>query len=126
MSTALRISLLVGILVYIIAILSFLRKKKLNLKYSLLWLLSAAVLLIMDIFPVTVNRLAKFLGFAMTVNAVFLVFIFFILLILISLTSIVSRQQERIKTLTQETALLTKRVSDLEKAVGGENNDKNG
>lgn len=124
MSTALRLSLLVGIFIYIIAILSFLRRKKLNLKYSLLWMLSAVVLLVMDIFPVTVNRLAGFLGFEMTVNAVFLVFIFFILLILISLTSIASRQQERIKTLTQKTALLEKRVKDLEEKLSGGHNEE--
>ena len=105
MSVVLRASLFVGILIYIIAIFTFLKKKKINLKYSLLWFLSAVVLLTMDIFPGVVTALSHLLGIESPVNAVFLIFIFLMLLILISLTSIVSTQHEQIKTLIQEIAI---------------------
>lgn len=106
MSLILRISLLLGIVLYIIVILTFLKKKKINLRYSLLWFLSALVLLIMDIFPGVVSGVARLLGIEVSVNAVFLIFIFLMMLLLISLTSIVSTQHEQIKTLIQEIAIL--------------------
>lgn len=113
MSIALRISLLLGILVYLVLIFVLLRKKSLNLKYSLLWIFMAAVLLIMVIFPQIVTLIAHVIGIVSPMNAIFLAFIFFILLLLISLTSIVSKQQRKIKTLIQNVAILEKKIEDL-------------
>ncbi len=113
MSIALRISLLVGILIYLIFILILLRRKSLNLKYSLLWLVIAAVLLIMVIFPDVVSLLAHLMGVVSPINAIFLAFISFILLLIISLTAIVSGQQRKIKTLIQNVAILQKQLDDL-------------
>ncbi len=113
MSIALRVSLVLGILVYLIMIVVLLRKKSLNLKYSLLWLFMAAVLLILVLFPQLVSFIAHLIGIVSPINAIFLAFIFFILLLLISLTSIVSKQQRKIKTLIQHLAILQKQVEDI-------------
>lgn len=113
MSIALRISLLIGILFYLSFILLFLRQKKMTLKYSLLWLLSAVVLLIMAVFPRVTAWFTHLLGIEMAVNAVFLAFVFFILLLLISMTAIVSKQHREIKILIQHISILEKKVDDL-------------
>ncbi|MBQ1279013.1 MAG: DUF2304 domain-containing protein [Acutalibacteraceae bacterium] len=113
MSIALRISLILGILVYLVLIMVLLRKKSLNLKYSLLWLFMAAVLLILVLFPNLVSVISHIIGIASPINALFLAFIFFILLLLISLTSIVSKQQRKIKTLIQHLAILQKEIEDI-------------
>lgn len=113
MSIALRVSLLLGILVYLVLIFILLRKKSLNLKYSLLWIFMAIVLLIMVIFPQIVTFIAHIIGIVSPINAIFLAFIFFILLLLISLTSIVSKQQRKIKTLIQNVSILEKKIEDL-------------
>ncbi|MEE0808933.1 MAG: DUF2304 domain-containing protein [Acutalibacteraceae bacterium] len=113
MSMALRISLLLGILVYLVLIFVLLRKKSLNLKYSLLWIFMAVALLIMVAFPQLVSFIAHIIGIVTPINAIFLAFIFFILLLLISLTSIVSKQQNKIKTLIQNVAMLQKQIDDL-------------
>lgn len=115
MSMALRISLLLGILVYLILIFVLLRKKSLNLKYSLLWIFMAIVLFVMVIFPKIVTFIAHLIGIVSPINAIFLAFIFFILLLLISLTSIVSKQQRKIKTLIQNVAILEKKLEDINK-----------
>ncbi len=113
MDIALRISLLAAIMVYLVLIFVLLRKKSFDLKYSLLWLFMAVVLLVMVGFPGLVEFLAKLIGVALPINAIFLAFIFFILLLLVSLTSIVSKQHREIKTLIQNVALLQKQVDEL-------------
>ena len=115
MSFILRIALIAGVIIYMAFILVLLRKKKLNLKYSLLWMLSAVFLLLCAIFPQIVTFVGHVLGIQSQVNAIFLIVVFFMLLLLISLTSIVSKQKSEIKTLVQQVAIIEKRLRDLEK-----------
>ena len=119
MSLALRISLIAGVLIYTAVILVFLRKKTLNLKYTLLWLFSAVVLFLMALFPKALEVVTNLLGIEYVVNAVFLMAIFLILLILISLTAIVSKQHKQIKELIQTIALLKKEIEDNQNSFGG-------
>lgn len=114
MSTVLRISLLVGIFIYVVFIFSLLRKKNFTLKYSLLWFFSALVLLVLVLFPDIAIWIAKILGVESVVNAVFLIFLFVMLLILVSLTSIVSKQHNSIKVLIQELAITKKELEEIE------------
>ena len=113
MGIALRISLLIAISVYLILIMVLLRKKSLNLKYSLLWIFMAIVLLLMVAFPKAIDCLAELIGVASYINAIFMAFIFFILLLVVSLSSIVSKQHREIKTLIQNVALLQKELNEL-------------
>ena len=115
MSLVLRIALIVGVVVYMAFVLVLLRKKRLNLKYSLLWMFTAVVLLLCAIFPQIVTFVAFVLGIQSQVNAIFLIVVFFMLLLLISLTSIVSKQKGEIRTLVQQVAIIEKRLRDLEK-----------
>lgn len=115
MELALRISLLIAIVIYIAIIIVLLKKKSLNLQYSLLWLFMAAVLLVMLAFPSLLEFLANLIGVASYINAIFMSFIFFILLLLVSLTSIVSKQRQQIKTIIQNLAILQKQVDELKK-----------
>ena len=109
-SPILRIGLLLGAVCYLALILWLLKKKKLTVRYSIIWLISAGVLLVFAVFLV----LTDLLGMAVPVNVVFLLVIAFILLLLLSLSSIVSGFAEKIKRLAQENALLEERVRRLE------------
>ena len=115
MNLTLRIVLFVGIVLYIGFILAMLRKKRMDLKYSLLWFLTALVLLVLDVFPGIAKALSGLLGFETQSNFIFLVVLFFVLLLLVSMTSIVSKQRRQIRSLIQKTALLEKRIEELEK-----------
>lgn len=117
MNEVFRIILIVGIFVYIVVLAILMKKQKLNLRYTLVWLLMAVVMLIVSIFPQIAIWLAQIMGIASVVNMVFLLEGLFVLLILLSLTSIVSLQTNRIRRLTQTQALLERRVRELEKAV---------
>jgi hypothetical protein len=116
----LQIVFIAGILCFVGVILFFIRKSALSLKYSLLWLFSAFLMLTASIFPGVLRFIADVLRFELISNAVFSLVLGFAILILLSLTSIVSKQTEKIKTLVQTVTLLEKRVRELEGAESDE------
>jgi len=110
----LQLSFIIGLIFFFGIIIYFLRKKALSLKYTLLWLISGFIMLIVSIFPNILAFFSDKLGFQVASNALFALIIGFILMILLSLTSIVSKQNEKIKTLAQTIAILEKRIRELE------------
>jgi hypothetical protein len=117
MDYRMQIMLIICILLYLIVILCLLKKGKLNLRYTLLWFLTAVVMLVFTIFPEIVNWLTGLAGIQLPSNFVFFMEGIFVLILLLSLTSIVSRLTSRLTKLTQAQALLEKRVRDLEEAL---------
>ncbi len=114
MKTLLMISLLAAIILYFIILFNLLKNKKLNLKYTLLWFLLGAVMIVLVLFPKILDSF-KFIGIVEPINGLFAVLIFCLLMILMSITSIVSKLNEKNKTLIQEFAMLEKRIRELEK-----------
>lgn len=114
-TSTLRLSISIGIIVYYIIILIFLKKKALSLRYMLLWIFSGLGMSILVIFPQILEWLVHLMGIKSAVNGLFLFVIFIILVILMSVTSIVSRQNDKIKKLVQDNAFLEKRIRELEK-----------
>lgn len=112
MSLRLQIIVAVIILVAILAICNMVRKKKLELKYALVWLFVGAVVLVFDIFPQLLNMLTYAMGVDLPVNMLFFLGFVFALLIIFTLTVSVSRLSERVKRLTQELALLEQQVRE--------------
>lgn len=111
----LRATLIVAVVCYFIIILYFLKQKALNLKYTLLWLVAGLVMGILVMVPELLVSIIHIFGIQDNMNGLFIFAIGFIIMILLSLTSIASRQNRKIRTLTQELAILEKRVRDLEK-----------
>lgn len=111
----LQIVLIIAIVFYFIIILYFLKKRALELKYTLIWLVAGGVMLILVLFPQLMTRIIRLLGIQSNMNGLYLALIAFIIMILMTLTSIVSRLAYKAKTLTQEIALIEKRVRELEK-----------
>ena len=114
MSNTLQIFMIIAEVIYFILIFCFLKRKTLSLKYTLLWLIAGLVMLFFTIFPLTMIRAVKFIVVESAMNGLFALCIFFIIIILMSLTSIASKQSERIRTLTQQIAILEKRVREIE------------
>jgi len=115
MQPALRIFLLICIAVYFVIITVMLKKRLLGLRYTLIWLLCGAGMIIFIAFPKIVFRTSAFVGISNPVNAIFFLFGTFAMVMLLSLTSIVSGLGERNLRLTQALALLEERVHRLEK-----------
>lgn len=112
--TTLRIVLILAVIGYFIVILKFLKDKALSLKYTLLWLFAGFIMGILVIFPDILTCLIKLIGIQSNMNGLFLFCIAFIVMILMSITSIVSRQNQKIRTLIQEIGILEKRVREME------------
>lgn len=110
----LRVTLIIAVVCYFVIILYFLKQKALNLKYTLLWLVAGAVMGILVIVPECLVMLIGIFGIQSNMNGLYTFAIGFIVMILLSLTSIASRQNRKIRTLTQELAILDKRVRELE------------
>lgn len=114
-SSTLRIVLIIGVVVYFVMILMFLKHKALALKYTLLWMLAGIVLGVMVIWPEILTYFIRMLGIASNMNGLFVACIAFIIMILMSLTSIVSKQADKIKNLTQTIAKIEKRLREVER-----------
>lgn len=117
----LRIILIGAVCCYFILILLFLKRKALELKYTLLWLLAGAVLGVFVLFPNLLMKLVKLLGIESLMNGLYVLCIGFIIIILMALTSIVSKQTMKIRALIQENAMLEKRLRETEQAFLGGN-----
>lgn len=116
----LRITLSIAVICYFIIILYYLKRKMLELKYTLIWLAAGVVMGVMLIFPRLLEWFRGVLGIESNMNALYILCFAFIIMILMTLTSIVSRQMLKIRILIQEVSMLEKRVRELETGENGE------
>lgn len=115
--TRLTVVLIIAIVIYFIIILSLLKHRMLNMKYTLLWLLTGVVMLILVINPMLMFYLIQILGITSAMNGLYIMLIGFLIMLVLSLTSIASRQAGRITKLIQNQGLLEKRIRELEEKI---------
>jgi len=101
----LRIAMLTIIIALFVFFVILLRRKKLDLKYCLVWLFGLLGISVFCIFPGALDSLSALLGIGVPVNTLFLVCIAFLACICISLTIVVSRLSDRLRQLTQNIAI---------------------
>jgi len=114
MNRVLQVFLIVCLLLFLALILRFVGKKRLNLKYTLVWLIADISMLIVTIFPQIIDRVGALVGIAAPVNTIFLFSGMFMMLIIMTLTFIVSNLSNRVHRMAQSIAILEKRVRDYE------------
>ncbi|WP_445670820.1 DUF2304 domain-containing protein [Paenibacillus sp. FSL M8-0334] len=89
------------------------RAYKLELKYTVLWLLIISLSIIMAIFPNILLLISRLLSIEIPVNALFLFGLVACFFILYSLTSTISDYSMKIKELSQELGLLKNEIRRL-------------
>lgn len=119
----LQITLSVAVICYFIIILYYLKRKMLELKYTLIWLLAGVIMGIMIYFPELLVWFVRLLGIESNMNGLYILCIAFIMMILMTLTSIVSRQQLKIRILIQEISMMEKRIRELENQKDGKDSN---
>lgn len=119
----LRLSLIIAVVCYFIIVLYLLKKKAISLKYTLLWLAAGVVMAVLVIWPELLTALIGLIGIQSSMNGLFLMGLAAVIAILMSLTSIVSKQNEKIRSLTQTVAMMEKRVRELEEETVQEPED---
>ena len=123
-SPIIRALLLAGSICYLAFILFLLKKRRLTVKYAIIWLFSAGVLIVFSLFPYVVLVLMDLLGMTVPSHTVFLLAVAFMLMLLISLSSAVSQFAQKITRLAQKNALLEERVRRLEETLDALSQEK--
>jgi hypothetical protein len=82
------------------------RRERLSLRDSLLWILSTAAVFAMTLFPRLLQAMARALAIEVPSNALFALAILYLTLNVLSLTIALSNGATRARRLTQECALL--------------------
>ena len=100
-----RLLIIIGLFLLLTIIFYMVRKRRLELKYVLAWLIGDLALIFFTIFPRTMMRLAEFLGIYSPVNMVFFLGFVFLALIIFSLTVALSRATANQRRLAQSIAL---------------------
>lgn len=115
MSNTFQIIMIISVLLYFTCLIFLLKKRSLNIKYTLLWIFSGVLMLLLAVFPEILNRFATIVGVYDPTNALFALILFCIIIILMSLTAIVSKLNEKNKQLAQAIAKIEKRLRDINK-----------
>ncbi len=114
-SSKLQVVMLIAIIVYFGILIMLLKRNRLLLKYTLLWFASGIAMLVMTLFPGILTWLANLVGVYTPVNMLFAVLCFCGIMLMVALTSIVSAQNEKIKRLVQQVAILDEELRATKK-----------
>ena len=116
MSTV-QIIAVIASLFFFVQVLYFTSKNKLQDQQAFIWLMFAsagiAVALLLDIF----NSLAASIGIAYMPSLIFVLAFLIVLNLLVFHTVTLTRQQDKVKNLTQEIAYLNKEIKELKKTT---------
>jgi hypothetical protein len=117
MSIRLNLFAIIGSIILLLVIFELIRRKYLQERYSLIWIVTGTLFLLLSIRVDILYRISDFLGFSIPSNALFFFGVLFLILIVLGLSVITSRLSVKNKILAQEVVLLKKRVADLEKSL---------
>lgn len=114
LSSRIQLWAVIGSILLLLLIVELIRRKNLKERYSLLWLVTGGIFLILSLALEYLTPVARFFGFLIASNALFLAGFLFLVVIALGMTIAVSNLSEKNRRLTQELVLLKKRVEDLE------------
>ena len=110
MHISLQFGVITACLVLLCFVLRLVLKDSLQLKYSLLWIVLALVLLVCGLFPQPLYFISSLFGFQTPANFVFVLGFLFLICIVLSMACLSSKQSSAIANLTQRIALLEKEL----------------
>ncbi len=111
---------LLGSLGLLALVVELVRRRKLGEAYSLLWLLTGVILLILSLWRELLDVLARLVGVFYPPAALFVIGFGFVLLILLQFSVVVCRLSDENRSLIQRLAILDWRLRQLERELGRE------
>ncbi len=108
---------LIGSVLFLAGIIEMIRRKAIKEAYALLWLLFGGIFILFSCWKKGLDFFASLVGIYYPPALLFLILIVAIILILISYSVIISSQNDKIRILTQEMALMKKEMEKLEKST---------
>lgn len=115
MTIKVRIILTIIFVLALLWIIRQIKRRKLDLRYTLSWLALMVALIILVLFPNILIVLSDFFGIYSPVNMIFFCGFAFSLVIIYSLTAAVSKLTEEVKQLSQNQALIEYETKELPK-----------
>lgn len=112
MGLKLRILILVVLILILAGMVMQVKRKKLDLKYTLAWFALVIAVIVLVCFPYLLDIIADCLGIYEPMNMIFFCGFCFSLVIIYTLTVAVSKMADNIRSLTQKIALLEKEGED--------------
>jgi len=104
-------------LTVLLFVINLVRKRQLQERYAILWLLAGAALTLAPAFIPWLDRLAFSIGFEYPPALLLLLAVVGLLLLIFQLSLNISRNEDRIKVLTQELGMLRHAVKTLQRAA---------
>ncbi len=120
MTLKLQVVIAVAIFFVFAILVNMIRRRSLELKYALPWMLVLAALFVFACWPRLLIVVSDFLGIYAPVNMIFFLGFCFSLLIIFSLTVALSRLSNSIRTLDQIVALNEKKLEELQQELDKE------
>jgi hypothetical protein len=111
------VSILLGV-VFLGVIFQLIRKNRLQEKYALLWITSAAIILVLSLWRGLLESFAAWAGIFYAPSALFLVALFCGMVIALHFSIVISDLSKQNKTLIQEIALLKEELVRLAGRAG--------
>jgi len=106
---------ILGALAFVLLILELVRRRALREQYSLLWLLTGALLLVFGLWRRLVDVIGNLLGVYYPPAALILVFTLFFMVILLHFSTVISQLSSRNRTLAQRVAILEWQVKQVDR-----------
>jgi hypothetical protein len=98
-------------------VLELVRRRKLKEEYSLLWLATAIVLIVLSVSRPLLDTLASLVGIFYPPSALFLVAMIFVLFILLHFSTVLTRLTQENKENAQQLALLKWQLEQVQNAL---------
>ncbi len=118
MSTRAHIMLAILVAMAILVIIRLVRRRHLKAKYSLLWLTLGGFMVVIAAVPGLLDWTAARLGIYYEPTLLILLGLALLLLIVMHFSYELSRMENRVRTLAEESAILRHRLSVLERLAG--------
>ena len=99
-------------------VLELLRRRALNERYAILWLILAAIIIVLSIWDPLLVEIADLMAIRYPPTALFLISLLFVFVILVHVSVVLSRQSRSYLRLAQKIAILEERVRRME--AGGQ------
>lgn len=111
----LQIFLIICSVIFFLIVLNYSVKRKIGLRYSVLWVALSIVFIALSIFPNLANWFSSLVGIREPIHFILLIVIAFVLLVLFTCNNTITKLVKENRMLIQEMGILKHRINDLEK-----------
>lgn len=108
--------------IFVIFVILLVRKNKLDEKYSILWIIFSIIIIILALCTKVLDKISDYIGIFYPPALLFLFGFIFVIFYIIHLSSVVTKQNKSIIRLTQEIAILNKKIENNKEKKNNKDN----